>query len=206
MTLITVRHAATMWSQEKRIAGRVDVPLASGAIQEAEAARTVLDTFHFDRVLSSPLSRALDTAVYCTGWPAAKITVTGGCVERDYGRLQGLSPVEVQNVRPRVRYVRVGSIRHSLNPPDGESIEQLRTRAAAFYAQVLDCYFGACVVLFSHYAFLQQFHGVLLGIDPYNALALDVRNLELSVFEFEANGAVRRRAVRRLIKGAQGAW
>ena len=57
-----VRHSDTQWSLNGRHTGRTDVPLTSGGVAKAEQLAPRLAKEKFDLVLSSPVSRALETA------------------------------------------------------------------------------------------------------------------------------------------------
>ena len=91
----------------------------------------------------------------------------------------------------KVQYVKVGQDYHSLNPPQGESFEKLRQRAEKFKHYVLTFSPKQTILIFSHYAFLQQFHGVLLNIDPYNCLEQEINILEFNFFELDASNQVK---------------
>jgi len=62
LQLVLVRHGQTEWSREGRHTGRTNVPLTEEGVREARRVRAELDGRTFTRVLSSPLSRALETA------------------------------------------------------------------------------------------------------------------------------------------------
>ena len=62
MELYLVRHGETEWSRARGHTSRTDVPLSPAGEAEAEALGAHLATLQVDRVLSSPLSRAVTTA------------------------------------------------------------------------------------------------------------------------------------------------
>ncbi len=72
---------------------------------------------------------------------------------------------------------------HSLNPPDGETLEQLRDRVSAFHEFVRGLK-GKNLLIVSHGIFLQQYHGYLRGLDVYHSLNSSVAYLELNAFRF----------------------
>src|SRR5687768_13388142 len=61
LQLVLVRHGETEWSRDKRHTGRTDIALTDNGVAEAQAVKPLLERFEFRRVLSSPLSRALET-------------------------------------------------------------------------------------------------------------------------------------------------
>lgn len=186
-SVTTVRHAASAFAEEHRIAGRLDIPLSDAGVMESRKLGSGFPLNEHDVVISSPLSRALETARLVTGLPESRILIRPGCVERDYGEMQGLQPELIGTLRPRVRYVKVGEYEHSLNPPLGESFPVLRARAELFLKDILEEHHGRAVHIFSHQTFLQQLHGTLLGMDTYECLALDIGNLEMNHFTVDHN-------------------
>jgi broad specificity phosphatase PhoE len=192
-TLIyTLRHGLTVLNRDKRIGGQsLDVPLLPEGIHQAQVARARFAGTPVDDVISSPLSRAIQTAEIVTGWPRAAITVDALCMERSFGRLDGLTRAQVETRHPEVRYLEIGPIGYSLNPPDGESFPALHARGREFLRRVLDRHRGRRVLVSSHQNFLQQMHGVIRDIDPFEALRSDILNLELNVFHLDPQDRLR---------------
>ncbi len=182
--LLTVRHSLTGHNAAGIITGRLDEPLSDEGrdlVRKLVAARGPIAA---DTVVASPMRRALETAVFLTGLVAAAILVDPAALERDYGELQGLDREQVKEYADRVEYIEVGGIRHSLNPPGGESFEEVRERAEAFAAGV-EAMPPGTVLLVSHQVFLQQLHGVLLDIPTRESLAMDIRPLQIDEFELD---------------------
>jgi broad specificity phosphatase PhoE len=55
------RHGETEWSRDLRHTGRTDIELTEKGREEARALARGLEGRDFERVISSPLSRALET-------------------------------------------------------------------------------------------------------------------------------------------------
>jgi broad specificity phosphatase PhoE len=97
--------------------------------------------------------------------------------------MQGLTSNEVEDVRPRVKYVRIGDDYHSLNPPGGETIPMVRSRAKKLLRFLLKNHAGKRILIVSHGVFLQQFHSVIRNQDWADAMADPVRVLQLRRFK-----------------------
>jgi broad specificity phosphatase PhoE len=183
----TVRHAATGHNALGIISGRLDEPLSDDG---RDTIRTVVEevgSLRADVVVASPMRRTVETAQLLTGLSADAIETDPLCLERDYGRLQGLDREGVKQYADRVEYVEVGGIRHSLNPPDGESFDEVRRRAELFLDRLLAIPVESVLVV-SHQVFLQQLHGLLHGLGPIDSLAIDIAPLEIDRFVLDEDG------------------
>ena len=180
--ILTIRHGLIELNREKRVGGQIDVPLLPEGREQAEVAHQAFEGTPFDAVISSPLKRAVETAAIVTGVPSSEIQVEPLCTERSFGQMDGLTRPDVERHFPQIVYLQIGQIGYSLNPPGGESFDELRRRAQRFWEWLLSSHVGKRIVVSSHQNFLQQFHGLLRSRDPYDALRTDVLNLELNQF------------------------
>lgn len=93
MTYALIRHGQTDWNRDDKLQGSSDIPLNdTGRAQAHEAARTLGAAGAWAAVVSSPLSRARETAEII----AADLGLELGpsypdLAERDYGALEGTS-------------------------------------------------------------------------------------------------------------------
>ncbi len=186
--LSTVRHGLTELNRDKRIGGLTDVPLIEEGRRQAREARQALDDAPFDVVVSSPLLRAIETAEIVTGVERAEIAIEEGCIERSFGEMEGLLASGVRERFPEVRYRRVGHVDYSLNPPGGESFEEMNERAGEFLDHLMRTQSGKRVALFAHENFLQQLHGVIRGLGPLDSLEQGILNCELNQFLLDGSG------------------
>ena len=182
--LTTVRHGETDYNREKRYAGSLDVPLNEAGKKDVSEAAPVIRSMMFEMALTSPLQRAIETAHILTGG-SIEIVISPYAKERNYGILEGRAFSDVEQIRPPIHFIKVGGDYHSLDPPHAETFEDLRTRAEAFYDDLISQYRGMRILVVSHGVFLQQFHGLLRGKDWIESLGTSVGNLELTTFHFE---------------------
>ncbi len=187
--LFTLRHGVTELNRDKRVSGQtLDVPLLPEGIRQAEEARKQFPGTPVDVVISSPLVRAIQTAEIVTGFPREAIEIDPQATERSFGRMEGLTRAQVESRFPEVRYLQIGHIGYSLNPPDGEPFPALQDRARQFLHRLLERHRGRRILISSHQTFLQQLHGVLRGLGHVEALHNDILNLELNLFHLNAQG------------------
>lgn len=89
-----VRHGETEWARLGRHTGRTDVPLTAAGREQAQALGRRLAGRTFDLVLTSPLSRAAETAALA-GFGEAAI-LDDDLMEWDYGDLEGRTTPDIQ--------------------------------------------------------------------------------------------------------------
>ncbi len=96
-----VRHGETEWNRLRKIQGISDIPLNDTGRSQAAALGDILSKHRFDLIVSSPLSRALETAQIVArklGMPAP--LVIQDLVERNYGEAEGSSGLELDTLYP----------------------------------------------------------------------------------------------------------
>lgn len=204
--IITVRHGTTENSKSNVIAGRIDVPLSQDGVDESKKIKDYVAKLNYNIIISSPLSRALYTAMHCTDYNLENILRRDECIERDYGKMQGLAPEKISHLKPKVKYVKVGKYYHSINPPDGESFYQVRFRAVKFLRYIISSHPNKTILVFSHQTFLQQFHGAILGLDTYSCLELNIKLLEFNFFDFDENMDLKTHKLERPLRIEHGSW
>jgi broad specificity phosphatase PhoE len=174
-----VRHGPTEWSESGRHTGRTDVPLTDAGRAAASALAPALAGHHFDLVLASPASRALETADLA-GFDAC-VVVPDLC-EWDYGDLEGLTTAEIRDRGNEWADWTVwrGPV------PNGETIEAVAQRAERVVARI-DAAAGD-VLVFGHGHQLRVLAAVALelGAGAGAALALDPARISVVGHEHES--------------------
>ncbi len=95
-TVTLARHAETEWSLSGQHTGRTDIPLTESGRDKARALAEKLREKSFDLVLTSPLSRAAETA-RLAGFPDAEHEPD--LLEWDYGDDEGLTTPQIREQR-----------------------------------------------------------------------------------------------------------
>lgn len=92
--LYYVRHGQSEWNVENKICGSTDVPLTDKGRQQArESAQNILDAgIRADMILSSPLSRALETAKIISEVTGIPYMAKEELTEQNFGKYEGVSP------------------------------------------------------------------------------------------------------------------
>src|SRR5512135_2406685 len=98
-----LRHGESTGNAEGRLQGQADYPLSpTGRGQAAVLARRWLaEGVRFDRIISSPLLRARQTAeIIAAALDSLPIVFNDDWLERDYGLLTGLEASEARHRYP----------------------------------------------------------------------------------------------------------
>lgn len=125
--IVLVRHGATEWSAAGRHTGRTDVRLTAEGRRQAGLLAERLAAWTFVRVLTSPLSRALDTCRIAGLANRAELRPELG--EWDYGAYEGRSTADIRRERPGWYLWRDGV-------PEGETLAAVGRRAGAVVAEL----------------------------------------------------------------------
>jgi broad specificity phosphatase PhoE len=178
-TITLIRHAPTADNAGCVITGRTDTALSPEGRTFAAAFVDQNGHLESDFLVSSPLRRATETASILFKLDSETVVTDELCIERDYGLMEGASRTEVAAMK--LSYLKVGGIEHSLDPPGGETFQELRERADSFLDLLLHASAErtACV---THQVFLQQLHGALRGLDPIESLAIDIHPLGIHTY------------------------
>src|ERR1035437_9495239 len=133
LTLILTRHGQAA-AGDVMLGGQLDVPLTPDGLQEAEALARRLGGVRIDRIISSPMLRAIEPAqTIATGRP---VELDERLRELDYGRWESLTyaEIEVRDPELRARWEHDPAATHS---PGGESGDDVAARALTFLVDLL---------------------------------------------------------------------
>lgn len=139
MELWLVRHAETEWTIAKRHTGNTDVPLTEAGREHARSLAPVLAAQDFSLVLSSPLSRARDTADL--SGLGGRCQLRDALKEYDYGAYEGITTQEIRETRTDWYLWRDGV-------PEGETPDAVGARVDTVIAEARAA--DGDVVCFAH--------------------------------------------------------
>jgi broad specificity phosphatase PhoE len=112
--LVLCRHRPTLWNLQKRLQGRIDIPLSSESLIELQTLRAPPEYWEGD-LFASPLARARETAVHL--WQREPV-IEERLIELSYGDWEGLTKEEIQ--KQNFNYPEWPAL--DLAPPNGESV------------------------------------------------------------------------------------
>ncbi|MGB8649584.1 MAG: bifunctional RNase H/acid phosphatase [Mycobacteriales bacterium] len=166
-TTLLLRHGQTPLSVDKRFSGVGDPELTELGRQQAAAAAERLRHSAATAVISSPLTRARQTAQAVADVLGLEVEVEEGLRETDFGDWEGYTFSEVRAKWPREMDAWLGST--AVAPPYGESFDATTTRVRQARDRVLSRHGGRTVVLVSHVSPIKTLLRLALDAPP-NAL------------------------------------
>lgn len=183
--LFVMRHCESEANRLDILAAREDYPLSSRGRQDANGiAERFLQEHSIDRILSSPLSRARQTAepfAKATGLP---IEINHGLVEHELGVFTGLSKREIAE---RGDYPTEKAGRWRWRPEGGETYEEIYERVVAFLLTDVIGGPGENVLLTSHAVTMRMIRAFLENSAPLYPEQI-ARNGEIWEFLFDGIG------------------
>ena len=137
-TVTLVRHGETEWSRSGQHTGTTDIPLTEQGRELATKLESALRGKAYALVLTSPLSRARDTATIAGFGDAI---VDDDLREWDYGEYEGLTTPQIRERRP-------GWFLWEDGVPGGETIDDVARRVDRVITRVRDA--DGDALLFAH--------------------------------------------------------
>jgi probable phosphoglycerate mutase len=153
-TLALVRHGQTDWNAQRRLQGSTDIPLNDVGRGQARDAVAVLQDYQWDAVVSSPLSRAAETAnLIAAGLGLSVDRRVPELAERSFGPAEGLQ---------------AGPELEALRTPDGgfrgaESEDAAASRGLAALEALAEEFRGRRVLVVAHGTLLRVSLGLAIG-------------------------------------------
>jgi broad specificity phosphatase PhoE len=184
--LFLARHGQTRWNLEHRLQGQLDSPLSADGIRQAKSVAERMVGRGITTVCSSPLGRALRTAVIIAERIGAELVEVPDLAEVHHGEMAGLTWSDIDELFPAAREERAAN-RYGWAFPGGESYAQARARARRALTACGWSSTGA-PLLVSHEMIGRMLRAELRGLDA--ATALSLRHPHDVVFEIE-HGAER---------------
>ena len=169
-----VRHGETEWARDGRHTGRTDVPLTDVGKRQARDVGSKLHGHRFALVLSSPLSRALETA---------RLAGFGDIVESDpdlmewdYGDYEGLTSTQIRERLVGWSLWRDGVL-------GGETADQVAARCDRVIARLRAA--GGDVLVFAHGHLLRILAARWLELPPVDGRHFALSTATVSVLGWE---------------------
>jgi ribonuclease H / adenosylcobalamin/alpha-ribazole phosphatase len=186
--LLLLRHGQTELSVHRRYSGRGNPALTELGQRQAEAAARYLgERGGISAIISSPLQRAFATASAAGQALGLNVTADDDLIETDFGDWEGLTFTEAAERDPELhrRWLRDTSI----EPPGGESFDDVMVRVCRARERIVERYQGATVLVVSHVTPIKTLLRLALDAGPGILYRLHLDLASLSIAEFYSDGA-----------------
>lgn len=176
--LILVRHGETEANRKHFLQGQSNGKLNETGKQQAKDLAFQLKDMKIDQILSSDMVRAIDTAAAIAEFH--QIAVEEKIILREWncGILDGL-PAEALHKALVESELPLADFR----PEEGETLREVRKRAAVFLEEIERDFQGMTVLVCSHGDFLRMLASNLQDISFEDANDIRFKNASYSIFE-----------------------
>jgi len=184
LTLVLTRHGLTTRSNpEQHLGQTIDVPLSEEGRTQAIALAERIAPIPFDRIISSPLLRARQTADAIRGAPCEAprppLETDPRLLEMDYGAWEGLTYEQI-DAHDAARRRAWEADPATAACPDGESGDDVAARATAFLTDLL-------AMPHDHARILAVAHSTLNRVLLCVALGIPIREFRQRVVQSQVN-------------------
>jgi 2,3-bisphosphoglycerate-dependent phosphoglycerate mutase len=181
-----IRHGETTWNREKRLQGHLDIGLNERGYWQADRLGEYLANRSVAAVVSSDLSRAVDTAKAVAKHHELDLQYDQRLRERHYGLMQGLSHDEIADKHPR-NHLAWKNREINFQPESGESLQQFYDRvieSAVYWAKK---YEGQDIAMVAHGGVLDCLNRAATGKTLEVSRDFEILNASLNTLSFSEN-------------------
>lgn len=163
--LYFVRHAESEANAKDILASQIDFPLSNqGKKQAHEIALKFKNKFKIDRIISSPLLRAKQTAGYFSDEFGINLLYSSDIVEQNLGRFSGMTYGEIEKEK---NYCHDRTKRWTWIPDGGgESYEMIAERVKKFFKHIDSLEDNKSYLVVTHAVTMRLIHSVLTSSLP----------------------------------------
>lgn len=159
LALTLIRHGLTRWNVEGRFQGQSDRPLSDEGVRQARRlAERMMRMRPPDRIIASPLRRAVETAEIA--FADQTVAIEPRLMELNFGAFEGRTMAENLAEDAWESWAQDPYLRRA---PGGESYQQLRDRVVAWYRELPRD--ADHVVAVTHSGTIQMLLAHVLGIE-----------------------------------------
>ena len=180
-TVLLIRHGETDWNSATRLQGQLDIPLNETGLAQARALANRLASWPITALYSSDLQRAVQTAALIGEQTGLPVQTRRAWRERAFGAFEGLTAADITAHYPtHAAQMDAGTVA----PPGGEDDQELSSRAAQAFADLVHAHPGQMLAVVAHGGTLSKVVAHVLGLQPDAYHRVHVRgNTSLCVVE-----------------------
>ncbi len=158
MKIYLIRHGETDSNKNGIIQGHLDTNLSELGVEQAKKLANRLKDYSFDKIFSSDLKRAADTAKAIQKFHNTKIEFDSRLRERSFGDFSGKKSTEIN-------WDLLGDDIYNRSPKNGESINEHIKRVQKFIDELKSNYLNENILIVSHGGTINAILYILLKIN-----------------------------------------
>lgn len=140
--LYVARHGQTTWNAQNRICGITDVSLTEKGVEQARLLASVVESKNIDVIISSPLSRAVETSRIVSRICGVPVEIDQRLIEQDYGIYEGVDREDTEFLNNKRNF--------AYRYPKSESMMQVAYRIYGFLDDIKNRYKEKNILIISH--------------------------------------------------------
>lgn len=182
--VLLMRHGETAWNREGRVMGRHPVELDHGGRQQVEGAVPTARILGIELVVSSPLTRARQSAdIIAQGVGGVQVIEEPRLEEVRYGKWEAMT---FHDLIKDQSYLDFRKAPITSVTPGGETLGQVQARGVEAVTRTLEANAGKRILFVSHGDIIRTIlcHFMGLGLDYYHRIRVD----NAAFFGLEVNG------------------
>lgn len=188
LTVYLLRHGETTWNADgNRYCGATDVELTTKGKTQALDAGMLLKGISFDAVYSSPLKRALDTALIASGKKLTDIVVATELKEASFGSWEGKTRTEFIAEDPALWEAWERSPETVRAGGTGNTAMEIVTRTDSFFKKAAEKHPGGTILVVAHNAVNRFYLAYKLGMPLRNYRRIVQENSAITRFTLDGN-------------------
>ncbi|MFB4169410.1 histidine phosphatase family protein [Virgibacillus sp. JSM 102003] len=148
-TICLIRHGETDWNASQKLQGATDIPLNRKGILQAEECAAFLESSQWDVLITSPLTRAKQTAEIINEKLNIPFAEMAAFKEKSFGDAEGMTPQERLEKFPDKIF------------PNQEDEQSFKERIMTGIHEINQSYHGSMVLLVAHGAVINSILGTV---------------------------------------------
>lgn len=182
LRLYLVRHGETKWNIENKYQGASDIPLSPVGIEQAQALARKIKAFKIDKIYSSDLSRAYETAKMIAKEKNLEIECMPGLREISFGEWEGYTIAQLKELYGD-SYKKFFLEPHKYPFPGEGSMVAVQTRITKAVSEIVKKHPRGDILIVSHGGVLKVLIMSLLKIDLSFFKSFWLGNTSLSIIK-----------------------